>query len=242
MSRDEILDKLRDDEAYYGDFGKQFLSNSNIGDLLTNPEKYFKGENIADLPVFLIGGYFHTAILEPHKLDQFEIIDVATRNNAAYRKLGKHALLRKEVDNIDKMIASVDRIDEIRNLVRCETNEYEVPGLGELYGQQWKGKADILNHEQQLVIDLKTTGDIQKFRKSANMYNYDSQAWIYKQLFGYDVMFVAIDKTTHQIGMFPCSDSFYTEGEMKVEKAVQEYEKWHSEDFDREQSFIYELL
>ena len=172
MSRDEILDKLRDDEAYYGDFGKQFLSNSNIGDLLTNPEKYFKGENIADLPVFLIGGYFHTAILEPHKLDQFEIIDVATRNNAAYRKLGKHALLRKEVDNIDKMIASVDRIDEIRNLVRCETNEYEVPGLGELYGQQWKGKADILNHEQQLVIDLKTTGDIQKFRKSANMYNY----------------------------------------------------------------------
>ena len=242
MNREAILEKLRDDESYYGDFGKQFLSNSNIGHLLTNPEKYFNGENIADLPVFLIGGYFHTAILEPHKLDEFKIVDYATRNNKEYRKLEKHALLQKEVDNINQMISAVDRVDDIRKLVRCETNEYEVPGLGELYGHTWKGKADILNHEQQLVIDLKTTGDIQRFRKSSNMYNYDSQAWIYKQLFGYDVTFVAIDKTTHQIGMFPCSDAFYTEGEMKVEKAVSEYEKWRSEDFDREQSFIYELL
>ena len=127
MNREAILEKLRDDESYYGDFGKQFLSNSNIGHLLTNPEKYFNGENIADLPVFLIGGYFHTAILEPHKLDEFKIVDYATRNNKEYRKLEKHALLQKEVDNINQMISAVDRVDDIRKLVRCETNEYEVP-------------------------------------------------------------------------------------------------------------------
>ena len=29
----DILKKLEEDELYYGDFGKQFLSNSNIGTL-----------------------------------------------------------------------------------------------------------------------------------------------------------------------------------------------------------------
>ena len=34
--------------------------------------------------------------------------------------------------------------------------EYEQPGLVELEGMQWKGKADIVNHSSQLIIDLKT--------------------------------------------------------------------------------------
>ena len=27
----DILDKLRDDEQYYGEFGQQYLSNSDVG-------------------------------------------------------------------------------------------------------------------------------------------------------------------------------------------------------------------
>ena len=37
MKKEEIIDKLRIDEHYYGDFGKQYLSNSNVSTLLTNP-------------------------------------------------------------------------------------------------------------------------------------------------------------------------------------------------------------
>jgi hypothetical protein len=37
MTKEEILEKLREDEHYYGEFGKNFLSNSNISALLTNP-------------------------------------------------------------------------------------------------------------------------------------------------------------------------------------------------------------
>ena len=36
----KILKKLRNDEDYYGDFGKQFLSNSDIYHLLNNPLKF----------------------------------------------------------------------------------------------------------------------------------------------------------------------------------------------------------
>ena len=34
---DKIIEKLRDDEHYYGDFGKKYLSNSDISALLKNP-------------------------------------------------------------------------------------------------------------------------------------------------------------------------------------------------------------
>ena len=66
MNKQEVLTALKDDEKYYGDFGKKYLSNSDISTLLTNPLAL--GQKQAQRPAFLVGGYFHTAILEPDKL------------------------------------------------------------------------------------------------------------------------------------------------------------------------------
>jgi len=35
MDKDKIIEQLKDDELYYGEFGKQFLSNSDIKYLRT---------------------------------------------------------------------------------------------------------------------------------------------------------------------------------------------------------------
>ncbi len=40
MKKTEILKRLKNDEDYYGDFGKQYLSNSDIYTLLNNPLAY----------------------------------------------------------------------------------------------------------------------------------------------------------------------------------------------------------
>jgi hypothetical protein len=121
--------------------------------------------------------------------------------------------------------------------------EYEVPMITDLFGQTWKGKADIVNHEEKLVIDLKTTADISKFQYSANKYNYDSQAYIYSKLFGYEFLFIVIDKNTHQIGMFDCSPKFYERGEDKVRRAAEAYELFYkTEEFDPKQYFISKTL
>jgi hypothetical protein len=37
MKKEKIIEMLREDEHYYGDFGKQYLSNSDIKTLLKNP-------------------------------------------------------------------------------------------------------------------------------------------------------------------------------------------------------------
>ena len=77
LSTKEILEKLKNDADYYGEFGRQFRSNSDISTLLTNPLALGLPQkpNIN----FLIGGYFHTAILEPEKLKKYRIIEVSKK-------------------------------------------------------------------------------------------------------------------------------------------------------------------
>ena len=235
MKKDEIIERLRNDEDYYGEYGDQFLSNSHISKLLKNPMSLY--DKTPDNPNFKIGGYFHTAILEPEKLKSFKIIDASTRNTKKYKEIsgGEICLLQHEVDMIEVMVEKMMANDICRDLIQPVLGnvQYEEPGIVRLYDNMWKGKADIVNHDEKLIIDLKTTSDIEKFRWSASKFNYDSQAYIYRHLFGYDMLFIAIDKNTHQIGLFDCSPNFYKSGKEKVEKASEIFDLFYKDkDFD----------
>ena len=243
MNKEKILQKLKNDEDYYGDFGNQFLSNSHVGRLLKDPLNVFKPSKPS--PAFLIGGYFHTCILEPNKIDKYKVVKASTRNTKAYKDVagGELCLLEHEVDMIELMREKVMANDICRDIIQLGNVEYEVPMITELFGNKWKGKADIVNHDEKLIVDLKTTADIEKFQWSANKYNYDSQAYIYSELFGYEFLFIVIDKTTHQIGMFDCSSKFYERGEEKVRKASEAYDLFYkTKDFDPKQYFISKTL
>lgn len=241
----EIYEKLRNDEHYYGDYGKQFLSNSDISTLLKNPRDLHKPRPSS--PAFLVGGYFHTAILEPDKLNRFKIVDATTRNTKKYKEIsdGEICLLQHEVDKIQLMTEAMMSNDVCRDLIKPVLAEvdYEEPRIGKIFDNMWKGKADIINHEEKLVIDLKTTADIDKFRWSASKYNYDSQAYIYSTLFGYEMIFIVIDKETRQVGIFDCSPDFYKRGEDKVRQASAAYDLFYkTEDFDHNQYLINKTL
>ena len=243
MKESDVLKKLEIDEYYYGDFGKKYLSNSDISTLLTNPLAL--GQPSKPSPAFLVGGYFHTAILEPEKLKKFKIIEASTRNTKAYKEIsgGELCLLQSEVDMIELMTDKVLANNICKDLIRGINIDYEKPGITKLEGQMWKGKADIVNHDEKLIIDLKTTADINKFKWSASKYNYDSQAYIYSKLFGYEFIFIVIDKNNHQIGLFDCSPQFYERGADKVARAAEQYKLFYqSEDFDPQQFFINQTL
>ena len=243
MKKQEILEKLRNDEDYYGAFGKKYLSNSDIMALLKNPLAF--GLPSKPSPAFLIGGYFHTAILEPDKLKKFKIIEASTRNTKVYKEMtgGEMCLLTHEVDQIELMTEKLLSNDICKGLIRDSDTDYEQPQVAKIGKYMWKGKADIVNHDEKLVIDLKTTADITKFKNSAYRYNYDSQAYIYRMLFGYDMLFIVIDKTTHQLGLFDCSPEFYASGKDKVERAMEAYDLFFkSKDFDPKQYFISKTL
>ena len=243
MTKEEILEKLKDDKHYYGEFGQNFLSNSNISTLLSNP-LLLRAKQEPNVN-FAIGGYFHTMILEPDKLEKYKIIDATTRNTNKYKELsdGEICLLQHEVDKIELMRDKLLSNKICKELIQGFNVDYETPGITSVNDVMWKGKADILNHDEGLIIDLKTTSDISSFPYSAKKYNYDSQAYIYKKLFGYDLIFMAIDKQTNQIGIFDCSENFLRNGEDKVLRAIDAYTLFYNtEDFDPQQHLLTKTL
>ena len=224
MTQEQILSDLQEDSHYYGKLGGHYLSNSVIGTLLNNPKSFGKKQE-ETLPM-IQGRYFHTAMLEPKKLVNFKIVDASTRSTNRYKEVSGNdlLLLQKEVDQLDKIVDVMKGNKEMHDNIYANGNIYELPAIGVLEGLEWKGKADIVTETK--LIDIKTTSDIGKFRYSAYKYNYDSQAYIYYQLFGKLMEFYVIDKTTFDMGIFTCSDDFLESGRDKVKKAVDIYTKF----------------
>jgi len=227
-----VIEQLRDDENYYGELGRQFLSNSDIITLLNDP-KNFREEKEFTKPM-LLGRYFHTAILEPHKLDsdEFKVIDVASRNTKLYKEGielydRKLMMLTKEKAQIDKAISTMVSNIEFHDAIYEEGNEFEVPAVQEVMGMMWKGKADIITND--MIIDLKTTSNIKDFKYSARKYNYDSQAYLYQQFFGRPLVFYVVDKMTYELGIYHPGKTFLDYGKEKVERAIDVYNKFYSD-------------
>ena len=149
-----ILKKLQDDNHYYGAYGKKYLSNSNIGTLLTNPRDFGKpGQET--LPM-VQGRYFHVSMIEPHKKDDFEIVDASSRNTNKYKDQSgsRLLLLKKEAESIDTAVSEMKNNVELSSEIYSEGSEYEVPMIGEFFGVTFKGKADIITTDK--IIDIKT--------------------------------------------------------------------------------------
>jgi hypothetical protein len=226
---DRVLELLRDDKEYYGGIGKNYLSNSDIGTLLNNPQ--FFGIPREDNKAFMDGRYFHQLILEPEKAKLTPFVDVSTRTTKEYKNYCEEnnlpfCMLKKEMTEVESLVSKMKGNITFFEQIYKEGNEFEVPAIGEFNGMMWKGKADIVSDD--CLIDLKTTGDIHKFKYSAKAYNYDSQCYIYQKLFGKPLVFYVIDKTSGVLGIFRPTDEFVKGGELKVAKAVDVYNKYFS--------------
>jgi len=224
----DIIEQLRDDNNYYGKLGKQFLSNSDIGTLLNNPQSY--GKSRPDSKNLLEGRYFHQLLIEPEKAQVIPFVDVTTRTTKEYKNYCEEnnlemCLLKKEKENIERLVSVMKRNITFYDEIYRDGNLFETPAITEIAGLKWKGKADILTHDS--IIDLKTTADIQKFKYSARSYNYDSQCYIYQTLFGKPLVFYVVDKATAQLGIFRPTEEFVRGGEAKVLRAVEVYQKYY---------------
>jgi len=227
----DVIEQLRDDKEYYSGIGRNYLSNSDIGTLLSNPQDY--GKSREDNKAFMDGRYFHQLILEPEKAAQIKFVDVSTRNTKEYKNFCEDnnlpfCMLKKEKEEVEGLVKIINKNITFFDEIYREGNLYETPAVGMIQGMMWKGKADIVTHDS--VIDLKTTGDIHKFKYSAKAYNYDSQCYIYQHLFGKPLVFYVIDKTTGVLGVFRPTTEFVVGGEAKVKRAIEVYRKYFGDE------------
>lgn len=230
--KQEILDNMYEDKFYYDYLGKNALSSSSLKMLIQSPKtykyvtKYGSGESQA----LRDGKLFHTMILEPHKIDELVIVDVATKASKVYKEAKEQGLevyTSKEIKDAERLTDALLRNDEAVHYMNKA--QFEIPAISMIDGIPFRAKADIL--KDNIIVDLKTTTGLNEFRYSAAKYSYDLQAYLYREMFDVDnFVFVAIDKGSLDIGIFECSDEFYESGKRKLEQGIANYKYFFGDD------------
>ena len=232
-NKPELLEKMYDDNFYYGELGKYALSSSAIKNLIDSPKAYARSLNFkSDSGAFKMGRLIHLAALEPEKLDTLcHIVEVQSAVTKAYkdkvREIGSSQFVFTRKD-YDKAMYTVDALlqnDVWQELTRDA--QFEQPGFDILHGYPFRAKADVLG--QGYIADLKTTSDLKSFKWSAKKYGYDVQLYIYCNIFKVDYKdfkFFAIDKSTGDLGIYDVTENFYQSGKDKLEYALKIYEKY----------------
>lgn len=230
-NKEAVLSKLSDDKEYYGDYGKQFLSYSNIDSLINDPASYgtpLEGFNLT------FGKAFHELVMfgQTELIDC--VVDASRRDTNIYKEkaaeYGRDLFLVKEYDKLMFMVQKAQDNKEVSELILGKDAKYEVPGVGVLFDEEgeevitWKGKADIIQPD--FIVDLKTTSSLKGFARSVRSYDYDSQAYIYQKLFGKPMKFIAFDKNTGVAGIFDVGEFTLLDGLNKAKLAQENYIKY----------------
>jgi hypothetical protein len=232
--KQELIDNMYDDTFYYGYLGKQALSSSSLKMVLSSPKtyKYVTKYGQSETQPLRDGKLFHTMILEPHKIDELTIVDVATKAGKAYKEAkaeGLEVYTTNEIKAAERLADAILRNDEAVHYM--SKAQFEIPEIAMIDGIPFRAKADILKPNQ--IVDLKTTTGLNEFRYSADKYSYDLQAYLYREMFNVDeFVFVCIDKGSLDIGIFECSDEFYEKGKRKLEQGIDNYKYFFGEDSD----------
>ena len=224
----ELLDNMMSDDFYYGYLSKAALSSSNAKMLIQSPKTYHYVTKYGspESQALRDGWLFHAAILEPDVFDAQVFVDVESKNTKAY-KLAKEqhgkVFTKKEKRDAERLADAFYKNETARAYITdCE---FEVPAIDNVQGFPFRGKADILGSDR--IVDLKTTTDIRAFKYSAQKYSYDMQCYLYCNLFNKtpdQFTFIALDKSSLDVGIYHCSEEFYFSGEQKVENAIKVYE------------------
>jgi len=231
----ELLDEMLKDEFYYGYLGKAALSSSSLKKLLQSPKAYEASlkDKQQETKALREGKLIHLLLLEPHKEETLNVIDVKSRTAKAYKDAalefgGENTFTSIEIATAKKVARAVKDCPEAWEMIYGAATE--VPVAGEIMDLPFRAKADIL-HKGTRIVDLKTTGnDLSKFKYDAYSFGYDAQAAIYTHLFGLEEFtFLVVSKSTYDVGIFTTTPEFIKSGKAKVAKAIEIYREYFIE-------------
>lgn len=225
--KNNLLNKMQDDNFYYGELNKIALSSSSIKLLYDSPKKYHYVTQYGNVSTQGLrdGWLLHCLLLEPEKFDELIFVDVQSKNTKKYKEaVAEHGTVytAKEKSDAERLADAILKNEQALRLLG--DSQYEVPVIGEVMGMPFRGKADILSKHG--IVDIKTTSDIKAFPYSARKYGYDIQVYLYCKLFGlefYEFKFLVVDKSSLDIGIWDVSEDFYLSGEQKVKQGIETY-------------------
>ena len=219
------------------------LSASSLKQILKSPTHYkWAIDHKYTSEAMNFGSAYHTRILEPGKFNDIVKVEpeINKRTKAGKEELklfyekykpGKVFITEKEFTTIQFMSKQLHRNEQATKLLKGINSE--VTGLFKVPGFDYQGKIRIdALKEDQYLIDLKTTTDVDpgNFSRSCLKYGYHIQAaWYlmgYKAITGVDAEFYFIvqeKKAPNIVAVYKPSQAFLDAGLEKVHKALEIY-------------------
>jgi PDDEXK-like domain of unknown function (DUF3799) len=228
---------------YHAD--KTHLSSSSIKLLLKDPQQFYR-ENILgqreerNTDFFTEGNVVHALILEPDKvIERYAVYPGLKKAGAAYEAF---KLLE---DNQQKAIISAAQMMRCQGLLRAYealpvAKKLMEAGLAEhtmtsvIMDVPVKARADYINIERQVIVDVKTTSmpsDKEYFRATVVDYGYELSAALYKQIaeqvynVPFDFYWLVLSKSDQQAHVYKASEATLADGRAKVVKGLHLYKK-----------------
>ena len=219
----------------------EFLSSSAFKLLHKDPQSFYRKyilkerETVSNQAALNFGTVAHLMLLEPHLMEESVAVfdggpikrgkayDEFIRNNE-----GKIVLSLTEKQKLDALKAAFEAHPNGPQLLAgCE---FEYTLCGEINGIKVKCRADAINIERGIIVDVKTTGyggDKDAFGITLNDLYYDLSAALYceiaKQVYGkpFDFYFIVLSKSDMTCSLFKTSRPTYNQGLMRLNEAIQ---------------------
>lgn len=168
------------------------FSSSQLKDALEDVEVFYKKHITKELerehiPAFDIGTYFHTAILEPHKMDEdVAVFEGAVRRGKKWEEFqekheGKAIITLKELSQGENLVAAANTSSVLKDLMK--KGEPEVSLAVDLGATPVRVRCDWIDFDRGFIMDLKsTTGSARNSHsilKKISNYSYDMSAALY---------------------------------------------------------------
>ena len=210
-----------------------YLSASNLKELLKNPYAYFNPIEREFNPNFVIGTLIHLLILEPHNFDkEFAIApDVNKRTKDGRAELeqfaedmkGFNIISQSEYDTYKELADSVLSIPAVQALLQgvvCEKSYFAT--LDD--GTKVKCRPDAYNEAKKVIIDVKSCNDASPdaFKKDIAKYGYHVQDSHYRNTLGArKFIFLAVEKKPpYMVGIYELSAPDLELGDELVKEAI----------------------
>lgn len=227
----DLMADMYSDSFYYGYLGQAALSSSACKNLLEGVKAYESSLiQATDTAALRDGRLSHMAVFEPQKFNGLTVVE-GTRASKAYKLASEeqgyyNVCTASEYKNAEAIADAISKNLDASMLIKgCN---YEVPIIGIIRGLPFRAKADCIDNNSNVIIDLKTTSDsLQNFPYAAKKYHYALQAVLYKMLFqASSFVFLVINKKNKDIGIFECSDDFMTQGHMLLNAATDTFREY----------------
>lgn len=174
-SSSQMKDAISDIETFH----KIYIAKTLVKEISTSLQGAFD-----------TGTYFHTAVLEPDQLEAECHIFDGTRRGKAWEKCkeenaGKVIITAKDAEKAHNLIEACRLNPEMQKILN--SGSPEVSGFAELAGLNVKVRADWIDFDKGLIMDLKsTTGnvkDVLAIQKKVDNLDYDLSASFYLDAF-----------------------------------------------------------